>query len=68
MFFRVDLYNANILYFSLHGCALTHSMVNYTKAILDRADSGGEFIPASTYTYENNNSNSNNNSNNSNTP
>ena len=39
-------------------------MVNYTKAILDRADSGGEFIPASTAyanTYENNNNNSNNN-------
>ena len=38
-------------------------MVNYTKAILDRADSGGDFIPSSrrtTYTYENNNNNSNN--------
>ena len=38
-------------------------MVNYTKAILDRADSGGDFILSSrrtTYTYENNNNNSNN--------
>jgi len=52
-----------LLAVSLHGCALTHSMVNYTKAILDRADSGGDFIPSSrrtTYTYENNNNNSNN--------
>ena len=58
----------NEIYFSLHGCALTHSMVNYTKAIVHRADSGGEFIPSSsstnTYTYENNKNNSVNNVNN----
>ena len=55
---------ANEMYFSLHGCALTHSMVNYTKAIVHRADSGGEFIPSSSstnYTHENNNVNNNNN-------